>query len=946
LVDHADVRRAGATVAVAVTVLAAGLALGISKGPTFAGWPMRAGFVAGSAVLAFMASWFGVKRLRRARTARPRLYRVGLAALLALTIAANVFILPRLYPAFHAGMALMALLLAGWLGESLGQRLPHHAVAVLALSLLGIAGAATPAALRELSNWDNVRMVYGNHAPTLTFAVQLASRSVPAHATAADSASSIAISEKNNPPFHLDWRGRDIVILSVDALRADHLGAYGYKRRVSPHIDELARQGVVFERAYTAFPQTSYAVTSLMTGKYVRPLVGHNIDHGADTLAGLCRAHGYFTAAFYPPSVFSVDRTELKLFEREDLGFEHTRVEFATGEYRLGQLQHFLTNDDDRSRRMLLWVHISEPHEPYSVHEGYDFGSSDIDRYDSEVAKSDDLVGQAVRAVREVRSNTVLIVTSDHGEEFGDHGGVFHGSTVYEEQVRVPLLVVAHGLEPRRVQEPVQLIDLMPTLLRAARITVPARVRGNDLGPWLVGAGRGEGFAFAESLDQALLAEGSFRLVCERKVDACALYDLREDAAQKRDGTVKAPSRAQQMRTRLRSLEASMATVELAGARMEGRALPVALMRAMAGDVAAADEVALLLDDADVVIRRKAAEVLLDARRPSTAAALRLARDRDEDSWVRDWSTLALLRLGEPPHDVEALLRKEDKTYRRLAALVLAERGDPRGQQELVAWWAEGGMGFERAIQVAAVLGSLRARSAVDPLIRSLEHLRIRPYVADALAAIGDERASPALLAYFEREPDEFARPFLARAIARLGASRELAAPLTRYLGLEVPMPEALDIAIEAGITVQVGAPSPRQLENLRGASGKAMLVHLSVPRGGNGQGLRVVAKAKRSGDRAAQLRVGLARAGAGGPAMLPGSVVPLPVDAEQWQIVHAHLPAGLHARPGSHLRLVVAIDQVVQVEALAVVPLADALPAVPGVPWNHEPTARRAAPP
>jgi hypothetical protein len=79
---------------------------------------------------------------------------------------------------------------------------------------------------------------------------------------------------------------------------------------------------------------------------------------------------------------------------------------------------------------------------------------------------------------------------------------------------------------------------------------------------------------------------------------------------------------------------------------------------------------------------------------------------------------------------------------------------------------------------------------------------------------------------------------------------------------------------------------------------------------------------------------------------MLPGSVVPLPVDAEQWQIVHAHLPAGLHARPGSHLRLVVAIDQVVQVEALAVVPLADALPAVPGVPWNHEPTARRAAPP
>src|SRR5262249_20720174 len=146
-------------------------------------------------------------------------------------------------------------------------------------------------------------------------------------------------------------------------------------------------------------------------------------------------------------------------------------------------------------------------------------------------------VGLIVDAVRKARPGAVVLVTADHGEEFGEHGGRYHGSSVYEEQVRVPLLISAPGLlKSRRVSQPVQLVDLLPTVLAGLNIPRPARVRGTDLGPLLVGKppapGFEEGFAFAETDEQTLLARGELRLVCARKIGACALYDLARDPGQ------------------------------------------------------------------------------------------------------------------------------------------------------------------------------------------------------------------------------------------------------------------------------------------------------------------------------------------------------------------------------------------------------------------------------
>ena len=105
----------------------------------------------------------------------------------------------------------------------------------------------------------------------------------------------------------IDLRGRDVVLISVDALRADHVGAYGYGRPTTPRLDRLAAEGVVFEAAYTPTPHTSYAVSSLMTGKYIRPLVLQGLGDDSETWAQHLQRYGYKTAGFYPPAVFFID---------------------------------------------------------------------------------------------------------------------------------------------------------------------------------------------------------------------------------------------------------------------------------------------------------------------------------------------------------------------------------------------------------------------------------------------------------------------------------------------------------------------------------------------------------------------------------------------------------------------------------------------------------------
>ncbi len=819
---------------VAVLAAAAGalVGIGVTHGRHFASLALRVPFVA---VVAAAAGAIAFVATRRAPLDRPKTLAAAGVLLAAVAWLADVFVLPRLYPAFHA--ALFVLALAGWalVIVPLREARASRAVALVALALAVACAAWAPRAASAIASQDNLRRVLVEHAPLLGRSVMLATRIHPPPPLDDDdgAASTVLTSVRAQAGKSLDWSNRDIVLVTIDALRADHVGAYGYPRPTTPNIDALAARGARFTHAYCPTPHTSYSVSSMMAGKYMRPLLAMGAEDDAETWPMYLRRYGYRTAAFYPPAVFFIDEHRFRRMKASGLGFEYKKEEFAPPALRRTQIERYLAGAKP-DKPLFLWVHLFEPHEPYEMHPEHPFSGDDrTDAYDSEIAAADALVGDIVALVEKRRPGAVVIVSADHGEELGDHGGRYHGTTVYEEQVRVPLVIVGPGIAPRVVTAPVQTIDLLPTTLAALDIPLPARLRGRDLGPALAGRAPpgDEGLAFAETDDYTMLARGSERLVCARKAASCTLYDVEADPTQKRP-VLDRPERA-------RELKKLTAAVERENGRLEASKVPEALRRCLQGSRDAAEEVAALLDDASADIRRDAARCAIGLRATEIAPQLRRAAERDEDPRVRDLCAVALARLGEGAGGrVEALLHGGDPELRGAAALVLAEHGDARGEAELVARWTaafvpgarEPGE-LDEARELLAALAKIRAKSAVPALVRSLEDVRLRPYVVEALGAIGDARAKDALVEAFAHERYLNVRGVEAKALLALGAKDELRAPLARFAGVPEPMPDALAIADAAGLLVaknggwSSATPAPEVNVELRTEGGRSRLL-------------------------------------------------------------------------------------------------------------------------
>jgi arylsulfatase A-like enzyme len=918
----------------------------------------RGGFALAVGAAGALAVFFAYPGLRGLLERRPRRFSAAVFGLVLAFEVMNRFVLVRLYPPFHQALAGAALalvpvaLLPFW--EPLTRRI-KPAVWLAAASALTLSALALVApSARRLAGYDNYRIVLVESAPIAREAVELAARIAPPEpwdtpsCEAPGACAGAGISPATGRT--LDWRGRDILLVTIDALRADHVGAYGYARKTTPNLDRLAHEGALFERAYTATPHTSYAVASLMTGKYMRPLLLQGMGADSDTWAGLLRTYGYRTAAFYPPAIFFIDPLRFEDMKRRSLDFEYRWVEFAEGAERLGQIERYL-GDAPGDRPLFVWVHLFGPHEPYEAHPEYPFGDRDIDRYDSEVARADATLGRIVEAFVRRRQHAAVVVTADHGEEFGDHGGRYHGTSVYEEQVRVPLVVWAPGaVPPKRSRETVELVDLLPTVLGALDIPKPPRLRGHDLGPLLTGVRADEpGTVYAETEDYALLGKGSLRLICARRLGACQLFDIERDPGQKRDLSAERATEQGELRALLRELGASHGRFELGGLRAEGKGWPPAIRRGLSGDGEAASEIAELLDDADVAVRRKAGEVLFELRRPETAAALRLALGREEDAETRAWAALGLTRLGQGAPLVAELFSGGDARFQRLAALALGEAGDRRGQGVLVEWWKDApARDFERSRQILAVLGELKVKDALYPLVQSLGDVRLRPYIARALSRIGDEAAIGALVRAFADERLQSTRVALADALVELGAREEMAVPLRRFLGVPDPLPGGLGLAVRAKILEHVGGPSDKELARLRKNAELGQVITVVVPSGGNGRGVRVIVRARAAtpGEvlvSSAQHLVSFDREGKvkrkrGVPDLDPKRVfrVEIPVGPAPVEVA-AVAPAALSLRPGGSSELVVYASSGVTVDAVSFVPLADELPPPPKEPWKPE---------
>ncbi len=277
---------------------------------------------------------------------------------------------------------------------------------------------------------------------------------------------------------------RHVLLITIDTLRADRVGAYGYTKARTPHLDALAAAGLTATRAYATAPVTLPSHASILSGRYP-PAHGarHNgvaMGEGVPTLATTFKAAGFATGAFV--SAFPLDR-------RFGLaaGFDAYGDRWARGpdgrpaDERAGQLtvdEALAWRRSTGDARTFLWVHLFEPHAPYGDAAS---GRPLSDRYDDEIAEADRQVGRLLDGLGAARAETLIVVTADHGEAFGEHGEIGHSLFVYDTTLQVPLILAgpraARGLLP----DPVSLVDIAPTVLAATGVAAPAPLDGEVL---------------------------------------------------------------------------------------------------------------------------------------------------------------------------------------------------------------------------------------------------------------------------------------------------------------------------------------------------------------------------------------------------------------------------------------------------------------------------------
>jgi len=292
------------------------------------------------------------------------------------------------------------------------------------------------------------------------------------------------------------WRGQaadwNVVLITLDTTRADRLGPYGFAGAATANIDQLARDGVVFEQAESAAPLTLPAHTTIFTGR-LPPQHGVR-DNGAilaapeRTLAQVLYARGFRTAGFPASYVLDARWGLDRGFDLYDGHFEYRGEGQPDGMRRSADQivdRALAWLDRNSEMRFFAWLHFYDAHTPYVAQPRR--GAS----YQDEIAFIDSQIGRLLVFLEErhLRDRTLLVIVGDHGESLGEHGERTHGLFVYEAVTRVPFIVSAPStrLRGRRVADVVRSVDVMPTVLDLLQIPIPSNVYGVSLRAQMAG---------------------------------------------------------------------------------------------------------------------------------------------------------------------------------------------------------------------------------------------------------------------------------------------------------------------------------------------------------------------------------------------------------------------------------------------------------------------------
>ncbi len=356
--------------------------------------------------------------------------------------------------------------------------------------------------------------------------------------------------------------GGNILIVSIDALRADRLGVAGYRRRgnrsLTPNLDTLAQQGAYFPRAWSQAPNTPRSFPSLLTGRlpsevaWVQRSLNYSpIAPANETFFEQLAGAGLRPLGLFSHFYFSADRGLNQGFaewSNDGAGTIAESNKDVASPRIVPRVIARLKQAAARGERFALWTHLFEPHSSYLSHPEFPTSLRGVEgleeKYDYEIAFVDGWFGKILAALDEsgLRRNTAVVVFADHGEAWGEHKFYFHGQDLTEEQLRVPLIVAVPGKKPVVVNDPVALVDVGATLVDLVGLEPPASFRGRSLLPALDGKPLSPRPIFGELLPatawpkhETMMVEGTFKITHKITDRRWELHDLAADPGQQTD---------------------------------------------------------------------------------------------------------------------------------------------------------------------------------------------------------------------------------------------------------------------------------------------------------------------------------------------------------------------------------------------------------------------------
>jgi choline-sulfatase len=599
-------------------------------------------------------------------------------------------------------------------------------------------------------------------------------------------AAALAVRRGNARPGRPQARG-NVLLVTIDTLRADRVGCYGYARAATPTLDGLAARGVRFATAIAHVPLTAPSHASILTG---RTPLGHGMrDNGGfvlpdkvRTLAEDFKAAGYHTAAFvsgFPLNRrFGLDRGFESYDDHLPRGSDPRRTAYVerTADRTTNAALQWLerAGKDQAPAPWFVWVHYYDPHAPYEAPGsfGLRFAASP---YDGEIAFVDEQLGRLLAAVeaKGPRGSTMVLVTADHGESLGEHGEDTHGIFIYDSTLRVPWIMAGPEIDAGRVASTVARgIDIAPTLLDYAGLAARPEMEGRSLRRAAAGEALDDAPAYAESLHAQLqygwaplhaLRTDRFKLIDAPRAE---LYDLKADGAETRDRSQEEGARLEALRKELQRI---MATTT-----------PVA---AQAIDAETAERLGAL--------------GYLGGGAPGSAP---VATGRDPKDGIR-----LATRLGR--NGMSVARTEPEKAIRELTALLAEDPGMFVALRTRAIAYETAGQ-YEAAIRDLRALEKRGALSAEDSVVLG-DNLRLAGHAAEAVAVL--ERTA--------KKNPRFAQPWLSLAALAVKQSRmaDAASAYEKVLTITPDQAEALrglgDLALIKGDVEEAATRYARVVE-------------------------------------------------------------------------------------------------------------------------------------